>query len=179
MTVPLVILAVMSVLAGYLGLPEFLAANRFEMWLEPVTETAVTFAHPPVAVEWILMLLSITASLGGLSYAYWVYHSQNGAPAKRFSESFAVLDRLAQNAFGFDRAYRQIFTRPGEQWARVSSQTDQDVVDDGIRGSFSSVGVMSKAFSVFQSGFVRAYASAMLAGVTLLILMVLFAGGSR
>lgn len=179
MTVPLVILAIMSVLAGYLGLPEFLAENRFEMWLEPVTEAAVTFAHPPVAVEWILMLLSISASVGGLSYAYWVYHSQNGAPAKRFSESFTAFDRLAQRAFGFDQVYRQIFTRPGEQWARASSKTDQTIVDDGIRGSFSSVGVMSKAFSVFQSGFVRAYALAMLGGVTLLIIMVLFAGGSR
>ena len=61
----------------------------------------------------------------------------------------------------------------------MSSESDKVVVDDGIRGSLTSVGVLSKMFSVFQSGFVRAYALAILSGVALLIVVVLVAGGGQ
>ncbi|MEM6429414.1 MAG: NADH-quinone oxidoreductase subunit L [Deinococcota bacterium] len=179
MTLPLVILAVMSVLAGYFGLPEFMFTNRFELWLAPVTETTASFAHPPLLVEWILMSLSVMASFGGLGYAYWVYALKAGEPAERWAQTLGQFTKFADEAFGFDQLYARLLTRPAERLAAASSTSDKVVVDGGIRSSLTSVGVLSRVFSVFQSGFVRAYALAILSGVALLIVVVLVAGGGQ
>lgn len=72
MTVPLMILAVLSVIAGYIGLPEFAFPNAIAGWLE--RPTVATFSHPPVWAEWLLILASVLAAALGLFLGYLLYH---------------------------------------------------------------------------------------------------------
>lgn len=72
MTVPLIILAVFSVIAGYIGLPEFAFPNAVAGWLE--RPTVATFSHPPVWAEWLLILASVLAAALGLFLGYLRYH---------------------------------------------------------------------------------------------------------
>lgn len=71
MTVPLIILAGFSIVARYLGLPEFAFPNWIANWLEPVTASS-SFAHLSLTFEWLLLGLSVVAAAVGLGLGYWV-----------------------------------------------------------------------------------------------------------
>ncbi len=175
MTVPLVVLAAGSVLVGYLGLPEFLLPNRIGAWLEHAT-TAVDFRHLSLTSEWLLIVASVAAAAAGLALGYWVYAVGKGAFAKRLEDT--VLAGASRGAFGFDTLYRVLFVGPGEGLASGVSQLDRDVVDRAITGGGVSVGRLGKVVTALQSGYVRAYALAMLLGVALLAVLAALAAAT-
>ncbi len=175
MTRPLVVLAGFSVFAGYLGLPEFAFPNWIAHWLEPVIETSVTFSHPPVAIEWLLVFVSVVAVAIGLGLGYYVYHLNDGKLAKAWGSSPAA--KLARHGLGFDALYRTIFVRPGEGTTSGLSILDKDLVDRGVTGSFTTVGLLAQFAGRLQTGFVRSYALLMLAGLVVLIVAVALFGG--
>src|SRR5690606_35606152 len=82
MSVPLVILAIGSVLAGYLGIQQFLGRNLIAEWLAPVT-AAVDFEHLSLTSEWLLIAASVFAAALGLGLGYWVYALNKGRLAKQ------------------------------------------------------------------------------------------------
>ncbi|MDZ7706174.1 MAG: NADH-quinone oxidoreductase subunit L [Trueperaceae bacterium] len=175
MTRPLVILAGFSVFAGYLGLPEFAFPNWIAHWLEPALETSVSFRHPSAATEWLLIFVSIAAVALGLGLGYYVYHLKGGALAKRYGSTAPA--RLARQGLGFDALYRAVFVRPGEGTASGLAVLDKDLVDRGITGSFTTVGLLAQFTGRLQTGFVRSYALLMLAGLVLLVIAVVLFGG--
>lgn len=175
MTVPLVVLAAGSVLVGYLGLPEFLLPNRIGAWLEHAT-AAVDFRHLSLTSEWLLIVASVAAAAAGLALGYWVYAVGKGAFAKRLEDT--VLAGASRGAFGFDTLYRVLFVGPGEGLASGVSQLDRDVVDRAITGGGVSVGLLGKVVTALQSGYVRAYALAMLLGVALLAVLAALAAAT-
>src|SRR5204862_6379907 len=93
MTGVLSVLAVGSVLAGWLGVPKLWTMfgenfRTFEVWLEPVfasgahegaTEAAHEAAHS-AGSEWTLMLLSVAIAAGGILFAKYLYVSKPGIP---------------------------------------------------------------------------------------------------
>lgn len=176
MTVPLVILAFFSIFAGYIGLPEFVFPNWLAGWLEQAPDAALEFIHRAVWVEWLLVGLSVLAAAIGLGIGYWIYHLRKGAPAATLKGTPAALARFSQSGAGFDGLYQNVFINPSQETASGLSALDKDVVDRGIRGSAGGVPLLARAISLLQSGFVRAYALAMLLGVLALILVVAVSG---
>jgi NADH-quinone oxidoreductase subunit L len=174
MTVPLVVLAVLSVIAGYLGLPEFAFPNLFAGWLEHST-AAVEFHHPSIATEWLLVGISILAAAIGLGLGYWIYQVRKGEPVVRLRES--ALAKLSLSGGGFDGLYHTLFTRTTEAAAIGMSAVDKEVLDQGIVGGASGIGLLGETLRWLQSGFARAYALAMFIGVAILVLVVAFGGG--
>ncbi len=175
MTVPLIVLAFFSVVAGYIGLPEFVAPSWFAGWLEPVTP-ALSFAHPTLETEWLLIGVSVLAAAAGLFVGFWFYHLSGGRPARRFAESVGPLNELSQRGGGFDALYRSLFTRTGEGAADGLSTVDRELVDKGIGGGFTSAGLFARTVGFLQTGYVRAYALAMLLGLVALVLVVVLLG---
>jgi NADH-quinone oxidoreductase subunit L len=87
MTVPLVVLAGLTVIGGWIGWPGSLGGeNRFERFLEPVlagaiSETgAVKIAHHAKATEYLLMLLSLSIAGAGIWLAFQFYRTKRIAP---------------------------------------------------------------------------------------------------
>jgi NADH-quinone oxidoreductase subunit L len=101
MTVPLMILAGLSIIGGWIGWPGSLGGeNRFERFLEPVLtgvvpETGVVkIAHHPKAVEYILMLASLGIVGAGIWLAYQFYRTKRIAPelvARKWPRSYSLL----------------------------------------------------------------------------------------
>jgi len=172
MTVPLVILAVLSVFAGYIGLPEFAFPNLIAPWLE--TATAATFRHPPLATEWLLVGSSVLAAALGLGLGYLGYAQGLGAGVASADGRFGALRRASSAALGFDALYRALFIRPGERLAEGFREVDEEVLEKGIGSSEVGVSEVGQSVVQVQSGFVRVYALLMLVGLAALVLVVAF-----
>ena len=173
MTVPLGILAVGSVLIGYVGLPAFLAPNAIQEWLAPVM-AHVDFDHLNTSAEWMLLLGSVLVAAVGLGLGYWVYVIGSGELAKRIGNT--PLANASRGAFGIDRLYRGLFTEPGEGLAEGVASLDRDVVDRGLTGVSGAVPLLGRLLVLLQSGYVRAYAFAMVLGVLALAVVAALIG---
>ncbi len=178
MTVPLLILAFLSIFAGYLGLPEFAFPNLIAPWLE--SPTAATFSHPALWLEWLLVIISVLAAALGLYLGYLRYHRKAefmGAKQPRVAGLLGGLRAASFSALGFDALYRALFTRPGEQLARGFDEVDNDVIGTEIGDSSRGISDLGQSVAQLQSGFVRAYALLMLVGLAVLVLVAVFTGG--
>jgi NADH-quinone oxidoreductase subunit L len=174
MTVPLLVLALFSVVAGYLGLPEFAFPNWIGSTLEPVIGAEVAMLHPSLAVEWALVGLSVLAAGVGLGLAFWVYHLKGGRPVRGLAAG--PIGALSREGAGFDALYRTTFVAAGEGTTSGLAVLDRDLVDRGVSGGAGLAGLLARASIGLQSGHVRIYAFTMLAGVLALVLAVLFSG---
>lgn len=174
MTVPLMILAFFSVVAGYFGLPEFAFPNLFSHWIEASVEAPVSFNHPSVAFEWFLVLLSIVAAAIGLGIGYFIYHMRKGEPSEGSSGALA---NLSASGAGFDALYRALFIRSSEVAAASLAELDETVVNKGVARSVGFVALIANVVRWLQTGYARQYAFAMFLGVAILALVVAFNGG--
>lgn len=175
MTVPLIVLAVGSVVMGYVGLPAFLARNAIAEWLAPVT-ASVSFHHLSLSSEWLLLIASTVVAGLGLAAGYWFYAVGKGAVAKQLEAT--PLASASRNAFWFDNLYRALFVTPLAAIARALEGVDRGVLDRRIEGGFGGTTTrLAKLVTAWQGGMVRLYAFAMLAGVVILLVVAVLASG--
>jgi NADH-quinone oxidoreductase subunit L len=175
MTVPLVILAACSVLAGYLGLPEFAFRNWFASWLATPTASGATFLPFSVSAEWLLILISVLAAALGLGLGYWVYALKGGKPVRKLSAGLP--GRASRSGLGFDTLYHWIAVRPATEVAGSLGVLDSELIDRGISGSGRGIGMLGRALVWLQSGFARIYALGMLTGLLVLMLIIVVFSG--
>jgi NADH-quinone oxidoreductase subunit L len=177
MTVPLMILAVLSLVGGFLGLPAGLGLpNWLEGWLEPVFEpmmaaTQAEVHHLAIGTEIFLLLLSSVVALVGIGLAYYVYR-RSPAIAENAARSLAPLYNLFVHKYYVDEIYNTVFVQP----LRLFGQFLAKVVDVGlidtilVDGSAKFVGVLGKITSGWQTGYLRNYVTSILIGGVLLSL---------
>lgn len=173
MTVPLIVLAIGSVLVGYVGLPAFLTDNRIAAWLGRVTAQG-EFSHPSMATEWLLVIGSALAAFIGLALGYWVYVVGKGALSRRAATT--VLGGASRGAFGFDPLYKTLFTDTGSGAAEAVTLLDKEVVDRGLVSLSGLVPLLGSLVRRWQSGHIRAYAFAMFVGAAGLALVAALVG---
>jgi len=143
MTVPLMLLAVGSVLAGWLGTPRLwnLGENfrAFERWLEPAFASAAAEAakqgEHPASIEWILMGLSVSVAIIGISIARWFYCWKTEIP-DRIAAKCKPLHTLLYNKWYVDEIYDFLFVNGlGKGGGRVFAAFDKEIVDGGVNGA--------------------------------------------
>lgn len=171
MTWPLIVLAVASVLTGYLGLPSFAFPNWIEAWLAP-SLAHIGALHPALWVEWLLLLASVLAAAAGLGLGWWWYHRGDGAVPRRLAASPA--GAASRSGLGFDAAYRALAVGPAEGLATGLAVADRDLLDRGVVAGAVGLGRAGRWVSAWQSGQVRSYALSTLVGVLLLVAVVLW-----
>jgi NADH-quinone oxidoreductase subunit L len=176
MTVPLVVLAFFSIVAGYVGLPVVLGekANLFDRFLEPVIQPGHEGAHLSISAEWLLILVSVAVALCGIYAAYVLYLRSPRTP-HRIVARFPALYKLLYNKYYVDEIYNAVFVRPlvgGSQF--VYDNFDMRVIDGTIDGTAAATGFAGKVLSLFQSGLVKDYALALLLGVAVFLGYLLF-----
>jgi NADH-quinone oxidoreductase subunit L len=160
MTVPLMILAGGSVLAGYLGIPAVIghlihSPNAFEAFLHPVLEPAhhalaTVFPHPAESegLEWGLMLASVGVAAAGIFVARYFYLSRPELPA-RLAGSFAPAYRVLLNKYYVDEMYDALFVRGAALGGgQALHAVDRHVVDGGDGEVRPGLGVNGIAWAV-------------------------------
>lgn len=167
MTVPLVILAVLAALGGYVGMPSVIGNNWLEVFFLPV------FGEPlqqvPEITEWLLIGASVVAGLSGIVVAYWFYIVNPKIPmtlAARFNGVYNLL----LHKYYVDEFYSWLFVENGRRLAMFLWEfIDVRVIDGTANGLASLFGTLSRALRTIQTGYARAYALLMLIGTVLLL----------
>ena len=163
MTVPLVILAVLSIATGYVGIPEFLA---------PVFEGG-DGAHGGGAMG--IMLLATAMGLLGIGSAYYAYVLHPSLP-DRWAHQWRTAYEWSFHKWYFDEAYDRSIVRPTftvavELWKRI----DVAVIDGAVNGVARAIAWGAWFLRLVQSGQTQHYALGMALGavVILTLLMVM------
>jgi NADH-quinone oxidoreductase subunit L len=143
MTVPLTVLAIGSVFAGWLGtpklwgLPEFF--RGFETWLAPVFgEPAVEGAAEKAGetgLEWTLMFVSVAIAITGIMLARYLYCQKPEIP-ERMAERFKPLHTTLSNKWYVDEIYEFLFVNGlCKKGGLLLGAFDRRVVDGGVNGA--------------------------------------------
>jgi NADH-quinone oxidoreductase subunit L len=144
MTVPLMVLAAGSVLAGWLGVPKLWTVfgdsfRGFEHWLAPAfASTAAEAAQEgryPASFEWTLMGLSVAVAIIGIAVARYLYYVRTEIPG-RIEAKCKPLYTLLYNKWYVDELYDFLFVNGfGKGGGRVLGVFDREVVDGGVNGA--------------------------------------------
>ncbi|PYU15820.1 MAG: NADH-quinone oxidoreductase subunit L [Acidobacteria bacterium] len=141
MTVPLMILAALSVVGGWIGWPASLGgSNRFEHFLDPViarhgAEHVEAAAVHGGAIEYALMLASVLIALAGIWLARLFYIQRTDLPGK-LASSFSGLYQLVYRKYYMDEVYDALFVNRAKDLGTTLALFDAKVIDAlGVDGT--------------------------------------------
>ncbi len=167
MTVPLAILAVLAVVAGFVGMPSVMGPNFLEGFFAPVFGEAA--AAIPAGTEWMLIGASVAVGLIGIGVAYWFYIASPEIPVN-LAAQFKGIYTLLWNKYYVDEFYSAVFVEPGRRLAMFLWQViDVQVIDGFANGLGRAMASFSGALRGWQTGYARAYALLMLVGTVIVI----------
>ena len=176
MTAPLVVLAVLSVVAGFVNTPFRLGLEHF---LEPAFE-GISLAHPPEGIAMFLLLaaVSVGAGLVGIAMGGFVYTRPRELWDK-FQTGFGKLWDAWETAYRVDDIYGAAVVTPGKKLSEAAAfKVDLPVIDGAVNGVARFFMGTGNRVRVVQSGFVRSYGVAFVGGLVLAVVWLLWAGGA-
>jgi NADH-quinone oxidoreductase subunit L len=182
MTMPLVVLAALSVVGGLVGLPAWMASgpSRFEHFLEPSLEQAVVpgiheYSH---GAEFGFAALSVLVAAVGIYLAYRMYVVRPGA-ADALAARAARLYRILFNKYYVDEAYDALFVKPMVTSSNevLWKTVDVRLVDGVVNGIGQMVRAQAWLLKNIQNGLVRGYAAWILAGAAAVLFYMTFVRG--
>jgi NADH-quinone oxidoreductase subunit L len=171
MAVALIVLAIGSVVAGYVGLPSALGGGDwFARFLEP---SFAPQAHEEAAgsgLELTLMLVSSLVAVAGIGIAIYFF-LKNRLAADRAADRFLGVRNLLLNKYYVDEIYDAAIVQP----IRIVSENalwkvvDVRVIDGAVNGVGETVASLSERLRLVQSGSVRTYAASLFLGVVAIL----------
>jgi len=156
MTVPMIVLAVGSLGAGFLLVQAFPLSD----WLKPVFGSPAEASAP----AWVGLVV-IAAMLVGVGLAL-LFVGRREVPVVR-PERVSPPVRAARTALYSDAINESLFMRPGQWLTRALVFVDNRRVDGAVNGIAATLGGSSARLGRAQTGFVRSYALGMLGGAVL------------
>jgi NADH-quinone oxidoreductase subunit L len=164
MTVPLIVLAALSVLGGLL-----LFGDWITDWLDPVVGEV---GHHELAFAPIVYTLIITAVVAvGVAIA-WLTVGRSDVP-RVAPANVSVVTRAARADLYGDALNEELLMRPGDRFVTGLVGFDDHGVDGAVNGTGAAFAGMSTRFRRFQTGYVRSYALSVLAGSLLVVVALL------
>jgi NADH-quinone oxidoreductase subunit L len=180
MTVPLWVLAIGAIGAGWVGIPKLLSAGRdlnwFHHWLEPIIAVPQGLEagehNVGVPTEWLLMLLAVAAGVGGWLIARSIYGGTRGLTADRnFQQRSPGLYRTLANKYYVDELYARTVVGPlAALSAFLWKGVDELFIDGSINATAATTEVAGEIGRFSTTGNVRNYALYFFAGVIVLFI---------
>ena len=159
MTIPMIVLAVGSVLGGAF----FSIGDRFLKWLEPVTGHSE--GHSPVSAGEVTIATMVCLVIGvGIA---WAQYGRKPVPA--LAPRGSLLTRAARRDLLQDDFNHVVLVRGGEHLTRSLVYLDHSLVDGVVNGTAAGFGGLSGRLRRLQNGFARSYAVSMFGGAALLV----------
>jgi NADH-quinone oxidoreductase subunit L len=161
MWIPMAILAIGSVISGYL----LYRGKAFKHWLEPLFEKhgEHTELLPPIVVSGLaLTMVAIGVAIAVIKYQ--LSEVDSVAP-----EKVSIFTRIARRDLLQDDVNEALFMRPGQALTSALVKVDDSIVDGAVRGVGKMALGSGSALRETQTGFVRSYAVLILIGAASLI----------
>ena len=172
MTIPLIVLALLSVIGGYVGIPHSLGGvNNFESFLSSVFKgkEEAHMAHVSYSGEYLLLILSIAIVLVGILIAYRFYITHPDVP-KKLAQKYKGVYAILLNKYYVDELYARIIVNPLLSLALWCWRFfDAKIIDGAANGSAFITGRVSAIIRKLQTGYVRNYALSLVLGVVIIL----------
>ena len=152
MTLPLVVLAGLSIVGGAMQLPFTKGTHFLEHWLEPVVHGAEADIKKTWAYDnkWLLLGLAVVIAAAGIAASVAVYAKGKTRP---------VEPRILADGWRYDAAISGVVGGPGRAAFQAVADVDARIVDGAVNGVGIEVRALSGLLRRVQNGFVRSYAA--------------------
>ncbi len=190
MALPLIVLAIGSVIAGYVGVPHALGGhNRIEGFLEPsfevhgsaeagaapvaedhtATQAEGDHADEAASTELTLMGVSTLIALVGIAFAF-VQWGRRPIPAAELDRPAAGAGKLLLNKYYIDEIYNAVIVQPIKQLSiGLWKGFDAGLVDGTVNGVGGAIRSASMTLRRAQTGSIRTYAASLFLGVVMIV----------
>jgi NADH-quinone oxidoreductase subunit L len=195
MTIPLMVLAVLSVIGGYIGIPHILGGrNYFHEFLAPVLggmpegqgqgHAAFSLIRPVFAsagaaegggvnMELLLMKVSVAIAIIGILIAFYLYIWKTEVP-QRLAQRFKTIYTIVFHKYYVDEIYEALFVNSTKRlgtflWRRF----DEGVVDRGVNLVAALMGWLGSILRRIQTGYVQSYALGIILGAVIIIIFLM------
>jgi len=180
MTLPLWVLGILSVIGGFMGIPNFIVEsfthqpshiNWLHGWLETVTaQTPIILSH---ALEWSLLIISVIVASVAVYIAWKMYGvahlDTSDATVKR---QFGSFYQVWSEKYNLDEIYEGYISDPIVRFSdKVLAVFDIKVVDGIVNGVAGTVRFFGFLLRYMQTGLVQNYALFLVIGVVLVLAM--------
>jgi NADH-quinone oxidoreductase subunit L len=202
MLAPLVILAVLSFVGGWAGIPKFMGGhNSIGEFLSPVMETVTatsgkdfhTTEHPGAAPspagetaeedarkEWELAGISVAAATLGLFFAWLLYYQRRDLPGRITAKMHGIY-MMVLHKYYVDEGYGALFVKPllALSTTVLWRGMDQGIIDGMVNGAGSASKGVGNELRRMQSGNIRSYAAWVAVGGAVVIAFMIWLGVSK
>jgi NADH-quinone oxidoreductase subunit L len=175
MTLPLMILSVLSVFGGFIGLPEVFAKSWLAEFMlplftlsksiNPAVASASTLSH---STEYMLMGVSVAAALISMGAAWFIYSKESNIPAK--DEQIEGIQKLVYNKYYIDELYDTTIVKPLYAFSEFLHSVAETALDMLVDGVGKLVLGSSEIIRKLQSGLVPHYITMMVIGMIAFLL---------
>src|SRR5271165_1574393 len=185
MVIPLVILALLSFVGGWVGVPKAMhGSNHFEHFLDPVFQSAIeampaegAAGHEDSSTELMFSAISVAAAAIGFLGAWFLYYKRTDLPAK-LAASAGGLYRLVLDKYRIDELYGVVFIQPLIALSTTIfwKGIDHGLIDRSVDGAAAGANETSDAMRHMQSGNIRSYAGWVAVGAAAVIAFMVWRG---
>jgi len=168
MTFPLIVLAILSIIGGYVGVPEVLGGHHeLASYLSPVVKSAEH--HLDHNTEYMLMGLSTILVVISISFAWMKFKNY------KVEGEANGLGKVLENKWYVDELYQAVIVNPLKSIsAFFNNIIESKVIDGAVNGVGKAVNYSSRQLRWLQSGQVGAYVLLMVIGMLILFFIQLF-----
>ncbi len=165
MAFPVIVLTVLAAVAGFLQVPD--AWHPLTDWLEPALIAAPDL-HPSGLQIILSMVIGSVVAVVGVAMAWWVFVA-DPARRERLSGRFTGIRRLLLDQYRFDEVFEAAVVQPERDLGDTLYRTVERPIAQGVPSGVARGTVLfGRGLRAAQTGLVRTYAFAMVAGVAIL-----------
>ena len=163
MTVPLVVLAALSAVGGFIQLPFGSGTKWLEHWLAPAMFHNEAHLELGAGTLWLLALVAMATAAAGIGVGIATY-------LKGRIDPVAFERPILAEAWRLDHIVSDLMGGPGRTSFEVTTRFDEQVVDGAVNGIGTAVRSAAGVLRRFQNGLVRTYSTGVAVGAVALLL---------
>lgn len=171
MTIPMIVLAVLAVGAGFINTPWF--GHYLGDWL---TEGTVLYGPAHISGPAWIMIVATLVSFAGIALAYFMYN-KGSIPRDYFSEGAPAAYSMLYNKYWIDELYKGTFVYGSKVIGLFFKYIDEFLVQGTMKGIASFTQTLGKIGSKMQNGQTQTYGAVAFVGLAVLLVIFALVGG--
>ncbi len=182
MTIPLMVLAFLSIVGGYMGVPEFIGelvgiheSNLFDKFVSSsvIPDSFIPAAHHMFS-HTTLLIFSISAAAVGIFAACYFFYFRPGLPDRIASDkAIEPVYKGSLNKWYVDELYNYVFVEPFRYLSGQAAKFDLKFIDGAVNGVAAALKEMALTLQAAQSGVLRSYATLMALGAFAILVFII------